>query len=61
MAEAEAIGATAVVWYLARDPEDAPVPAFSPLATTGLVKSDGRPKTAWIIWRTYAGRPPLNP
>jgi hypothetical protein len=59
MSEAEDLGAIVVIWYLGRDIEDAPVPAFAPLAMMGLVRSDGRPKASWLIWRVYVGRPPL--
>ena len=58
MSEAEELGALVVVWYLGRDVEDAPLPAFAPLATMGLIRADGRAKVSWAIWRTYLGRPP---
>ncbi|HXH20565.1 MAG TPA: hypothetical protein VNN10_00955 [Dehalococcoidia bacterium] len=58
LAEAEALGSTLVVWYLGRDVQDDPLPAFAPLATSGLYTADNRAKPAWLIWRTYRDRPP---
>lgn len=57
MAEAEALQVELVVWYLGRDIEDAPQPAFSPLATMGLYRADGGPKATSLIWRSYLNRP----
>ncbi len=61
MAEAESIGAEVVVWYLGRDIEQAPLPAFSPLSTMGLYRTDGRAKAVWLIWRSYLNRPVVSP
>lgn len=56
--EAEQLGAELVVWYLARDPSVTPGAAFMPLASTGLYRADGQPKSAWLVWRELADRPP---
>jgi hypothetical protein len=59
--QAEELGAQLVVWYLGRDVQDAPVPAFAPLATMGLRRADGGAKPSWLIWRTYFDRPAPEP
>ncbi len=57
LAQAEALGAEVVVWYLGRDVDPPVTPGFEPLATAGLLRNDGGQKLAWTIWRTYSGRP----
>jgi hypothetical protein len=55
--EAESLDIQLVIWYLGRDIEEAPLPAFSSLASMGLFRADGRAKAVWLIWRSYLNRP----
>lgn len=56
--EAARLDAEMLIWYLARDPVVTPGSGFLPLAATGLYRPDGQPKSAWLIWREMADRPP---
>lgn len=57
LSEAEALGVTLVVWYLGRDLQNTALPAFEPLAATGLRDAGGKPKPSWTVWRIYQARP----
>lgn len=54
------LNASALVWYLGRDPEAVP-PGFEPLARMGLHDASGNPKSVWGIWQSTMGRPAAMP
>ncbi|HEY7270794.1 MAG TPA: hypothetical protein VH951_13295 [Dehalococcoidia bacterium] len=57
LSQAEALQFALVIWYLGEDVAPPVTPGFEPLATSGLLRSDGEGKAAWSIWSTYAARP----
>ena len=57
LAQASALDARLFIWYLSRDTIVTPAASFESLATMGLRTADDRPKSAWSIWRLFAGRP----
>jgi hypothetical protein len=56
LSAAENLKASALVWYLGRDPEAVPA-GFEPLARMGLHDAAGNPKTVWRIWMSALSRP----
>jgi hypothetical protein len=57
LADADALRAGMVVWYLARDPIVDLGPSFAPLSTIGLFTPDGRSKPGLQLWRLLVDRP----
>lgn len=55
--DADALGATLVVWFAARDPAYAAEPPLDLLASIGLRDSEGEPKEAWPAWEEAVRRP----
>jgi hypothetical protein len=56
LSAAENLHASALVWYLGRDPEAVPA-GFEPLARMGLQDAGGNPKSVWRIWLSALARP----
>jgi len=58
---AQQLGFRMVVWFVGRDPTFAGKPGFDAFRRTGLVRENGSPKAAWLVWEATAQRPISTP